>query len=61
MTAQLIRGSTETSDEVTESNGSSARAILGATLTFLALVALWELLEHFPYDVDHLVYPACLK
>jgi NitT/TauT family transport system permease protein len=44
MTAQLIRGTAETSDEVAESNESSARAILGATLTFLALVALWELL-----------------
>jgi NitT/TauT family transport system permease protein len=44
MTAQLIRGTTETSDEAAESSESSARAILGATLTFLALVALWELL-----------------
>src|SRR5262245_56655708 len=50
MTAQLIRGTTETlgedpeSNESAESNESSARAILGASLTFLALVALWELL-----------------
>ena len=44
MTAQLIRGTTETSNEAAESSESSARAILGATLTLLALVALWELL-----------------
>jgi hypothetical protein len=44
MTAQLIHGTTETSDEAAESSESSARAILGATLTFLALVSLWELL-----------------
>jgi len=44
MTAQLVGETTETSDEVPESSESSARAILGATLTFLALVALWELL-----------------
>src|SRR5215467_785674 len=44
MTAQPYRGTTETSDEVGESSESSARAILGATLTFLALVGLWELL-----------------
>ena len=44
MTAQLIRGTAETPDEAAESNESSARAILGATLTLLALVALWELL-----------------
>jgi len=44
MTAQLIHGTTETPDEAAESSESSARAILGATLTFLALVALWELL-----------------
>jgi len=44
MTAQIIRGTAETSDEVAESSQVSARAILGAALTFLALVALWELL-----------------
>jgi NitT/TauT family transport system permease protein len=44
MTAQLTGGTTETSDEGPESSETSARAILGATLTFLALVALWELL-----------------
>jgi len=49
MTAQLIHGTTETPGEDAEledaeSNESAARAILGATLTFLALVALWELL-----------------
>src|SRR5262249_46918758 len=44
MTAQLVRETTETSDEAPASSESSARAILGATLTFLALVALWELL-----------------
>lgn len=44
MTAQPIRGTTETSDEAAEPSEASARAILGATLTFLALVALWELL-----------------
>jgi NitT/TauT family transport system permease protein len=44
MTVQLIRETTETSDEATESSESSARAIVGATLTFLALVGLWELL-----------------
>ena len=44
MTAQLIHGTTETSDEAAEPSEASARAILGATLTFLALVALWELL-----------------
>jgi NitT/TauT family transport system permease protein len=49
MTAQLSRGTAETPDktapdEAAESNESSARAIAGATLTFLALVALWELL-----------------
>src|SRR5499425_3247400 len=42
MTAQLIHGTTETSDEATESSEASVRAILGATLTFLALVALGE-------------------
>ena len=44
MTAQLIHGTTETTDEGAESSEASVRAILGATLTFLALVALWELL-----------------
>jgi NitT/TauT family transport system permease protein len=44
MTAQLTHATTETPDEAAESNESSARAILGATLTLLALVALWELL-----------------
>src|SRR6266446_6074033 len=44
MTAQLIRGTAETPDEAAESSETSARAILGATLTLLALVALWELL-----------------
>src|SRR5215470_10863889 len=49
MTAQLIRGTAETPGkgaelEDAESNESAARAILGATLTFLALVALWEVL-----------------
>jgi hypothetical protein len=44
MTAQLIRGATETSDEAAEPTEPSARAVLGATLTFLVLVALCELL-----------------
>ena len=44
MTAQLIHGTTETLDDAAESRESSARAILGATLTLLALVGLWELL-----------------
>jgi NitT/TauT family transport system permease protein len=44
MTAQLIHGTTETLDEAAESNESPTRAILGAALTLLTLVALWELL-----------------
>src|SRR5215467_6569311 len=44
MTAQPIRGTTEMSDEAAEPSEASAWAILGATLTFLALLALWELL-----------------
>ncbi len=44
MTAKPGRGSTATSDEVAESGESPARAILGATLTFLALLAMWEML-----------------
>jgi NitT/TauT family transport system permease protein len=44
MTAEPIRGTTETPDEAAEPSEASARAVLGATLTFLALVALWEML-----------------
>ena len=44
MTAQLVQGTAETPDEAAESSETSALAILGATLTLLALVALWELL-----------------
>jgi NitT/TauT family transport system permease protein len=44
MTAQLIHGTTEALDEAAESNASPAQAILGATLTCLALLAVWELL-----------------
>jgi NitT/TauT family transport system permease protein len=44
MTAQLTRETTETSDESAEPSEASAWAILGATLTLVALVGLWELL-----------------
>jgi NitT/TauT family transport system permease protein len=44
MTAQLIGETTETSDEAADPDESPARAIIGATLTFLALLVLWELL-----------------
>src|SRR5262245_7695607 len=44
MTAQLIRGTIERPDEAVEPSESAIRAVLGATLTLLALVALWELL-----------------
>jgi NitT/TauT family transport system permease protein len=57
MTAQLIRRTTETSDEVAECSGSSAWAILGATLTFIALVALWELLVWW-YNTPGWLLPA---
>ena len=44
MTAQLIRGTIERPDEAVEPSESAIWAVLGATLTLLALVALWELL-----------------
>jgi len=44
MTAQLVHGPTETLDEAVEPSDSPIRAVLGAVLTFVALVALWEVL-----------------
>ena len=44
MTAQPAPEKTETPDDTAEHGESAARAILGATVTFIALVALWELL-----------------
>jgi NitT/TauT family transport system permease protein len=57
MTAQLIHEATETPDEAAGSSESSARTILGATLTFLALVALWELVVR-GFDIPGWLLPA---
>jgi NitT/TauT family transport system permease protein len=46
-----------TSDETLEHTGSPARAILGATLTFIALVALWEVLVR-TYNIPGWLLPA---
>jgi hypothetical protein len=48
-------------------SGSVSWTIVGRLLLFLELLPLidapfdWTSLEHFPHDVDHQVYPACLK
>jgi NitT/TauT family transport system permease protein len=57
MTTERIAETIEAADEALDSGESPVKAILGATLTFIALVTLWELLVR-EFNVPGWILPA---
>ena len=57
MTAQLAHEPTDAADEIDRPSESAARAIVGATLTFVALLGLWEWLAR-SFDIPAWLLPA---